>query len=242
MMFGTRVSAVAATKGFTSGCLCEGMDDADHVGDEMPQVLVEEFLERETGARRLLEELERQQLEGEHEAVRERIRALAASDAAVFYTVALALTGSRQFFGDVEAQLDVTAADRLRDLAETHPSLEEPFGLVRTEETRDRWNPVTGLSATTRYHAEEEVPLVDYCPHSGSMELFEARQSPEEVLEVATYLVQSASDGLEWALEHDNSVNTEELSTLIDRREELESELSGLRDLIDALRRTPVDE
>ena len=42
-------------------------------------------------------------------------------------------------------------------------------------------------------------------------------------------------------MERDYSVNTEELSALIDRQEELEGELDRLRDQIDELRRTPVD-
>jgi uncharacterized protein (UPF0335 family) len=45
---------------------------------------------------------------------------------------------------------------------------------------------------------------------------------------------------LEASLEQEHSVNTEELSGLIDRREELESELDHLRTQIDELRRRPV--
>ena len=97
------------------------MDDIE--GEEMPGAIVEAFLEREEGVRALLEELEKLTIEGRHADVRDRLRNLADSDEAVFYTVAFSLTNSRQFFGDVEAQLDVTAADRLRDLAETYPAL-----------------------------------------------------------------------------------------------------------------------
>jgi SMC interacting uncharacterized protein involved in chromosome segregation len=75
---------------------------------------------------------------------------------------------------------------------------------------------------------------------SGDVTLVEATESPQEVLQVATYLVQSTTDSLEAAIEQEHSVNTEELSGLIDRREELETELDQLRDLIDELRRRPV--
>jgi predicted nuclease with TOPRIM domain len=214
------------------------MDDAD--AGEMPQVLVEEFLEREEGTRALLDELEKQRLEGKDETVRERVRAFAESNGSVFYTVALSLSGSKQFYGDVEAQLGVEAADRLRDLGETYATLAEPFGVVRTEHTHDRRNPVTGLRATTTYRSEEEVPIVEYAPQSGDVELFEGRGSPEEVLQFASYLVQSTTDSLDSALDRDYSVNTEELGSLIDRQEELESELGRLRDQIDELRRKPV--
>ena len=47
-------------------------------------------------------------------------------------------------------------------------------------------------------------------------------------------------DEVDSAMERDYSVNTEELSALIDRQEELESELNTLRDQIDELRRKPV--
>jgi hypothetical protein len=212
-----------------------GRDDT-----ELPGALVEEYLDREQGTRALLDELEQLALEGDHEAVRERIRGLAEENAGVFFAVALSLTGSKQFFGDVEAQLDVTAADRLRELPETYPTLVEPFSIVRTEQSHDRYNPVTGLSTTTTYHAEEEVPLIRYGMQSGDVTLVEATESPQEVLQVATYLVQSTTDSLEAAIEQEHSVNTEELSGLIDRREELETELDQLRDLIDELRRRPV--
>lgn len=216
----------------------DSRDDADET--ELPGALVTEFLERESGTHALLDELERLVLEGEREQARERIRGLAENSPGVFFAVALSLTGSKQFFGDVEAQLDVTAADTLRDLADTYPSLEEPFNVVRTEQSHDRYNPVTGLSTTTTYHAEEEVPLIRYAMQSGELPLLEATESPQEVLQVAIYLVQATNDSLEASLEQDHSVNTEELSGLIDRREELESELDQLRARIDELRRRPV--
>jgi uncharacterized protein (UPF0335 family) len=215
------------------------MDDVE--SEDMPRVLVEEFLAREEGTRALLDQLERLTLEGDHETVRERIRDLAEHNRNVFYAVALSLTGSKQFYGDVEAQLGVEAADVLRDLGETYPALAEPFGVVRTEQTRERHNPVTELEAQTTYVAEEEVPAVRYTPKSGAVELFTGKGSPEEVLQFASYLVQATTDSLDSAMDREYSVNTEELSALIDRQEELEAELDQLRDQIDELRRTPVD-
>jgi len=214
------------------------MDDVD--SDEMPGAIVEEFLHRERGTRALLDDLERLALEGDHEEVRDRIRAFAQSDRGVFFAVALALTNSKHFFGDVESQLGVEPADRLRDLAETYPTLAEPFALVRMEVASDRKNPTTGMDVTTTYHRDEEVPLVEYTVHSGEVELAESRGSPSEVLGTAGQLVEATNDALEAALRQDHSVNTDELSDLIERREHLESELSGLRDRIDELRRTPV--
>jgi hypothetical protein len=216
------------------------MDDIE--GEEMPGAIVEAFLEREQGVRALLEDLEKMTIEGRHAEVRERLRNLADSDESVFYTVAFSLTNSRQFFGDVEAQLDVTAADRLRDLAETYSSLAEPFNIVRTERAEDRLNPVTDTQYTVTYHHSVESPMITYSPLSGQQELYESRGTPSEVLRVSTDLVAATTDALDVALENDYSVNTEELSELIDRREELETELSQLRDQLDELRRTPVEE
>jgi len=214
------------------------MDGVD--SGEMLSELVEEFLQRERGTRALLDELEKLSIEGDHEAVRERIRAFAESHRGVFFTVALALTGSKHFYGDVESQLGVGPADTLRDLAETYPTLAEPFGVVRMEVANDRHNPLSGLDVTTTYHEEEEVPLIGYTAYSGDVTLHESRGSPQETLQSATYLVEATNDALEAALQKDHSVNTDELSELIDRRERLESELSVLRDRIDELRRKPV--
>jgi len=215
------------------------MDQPEDTG-ELPGMLVEAYLEREAGVRALLDDLDRQALEGEDEAVRDRIRRFAEENQHVFFTVALSLTGSAQFFGDVESQLDVTAADRLRDLAETYPALEEPFAVVRNEQARDRRNPVTGLETTTTYHADEALPLIRYTVSSGNVDLYDGCESPEEILGVATQFVSTTTDALEAAMDDDFSVNTEELSNLIDRREELESELDQLRSQIDELRRRPV--
>lgn len=214
------------------------MDEVD--SEEVPRVLVEEFLAREEAVRALLDDLARLALEGDHEAVRERVRNLAEHNRQVFYAVALGLTRSEQFYGDVEAQLGAEAADALRDVGEGYPSLAEPFGVVRTEQTRDRHNPVTELEATTTYLADEEVPAIRYTPKSGAVDLHTGTGSPEEVLAFASYLVQATTDALDSALERDYSVNTEELSGLIDRQEELEAELHALRDRTDELRRTPV--
>jgi len=214
------------------------MDDLD--GGEMPGAIVEEFLRCERGTRALLDDLERLTLEGDHAAVRDRIREFAEHNRSVFFAVALALTNSEHFFGDVESQLGVGAADRLRELAETYPTLAEPFGIVRMEVANDRKNPVTGMEVTTSYHEEKEVPLVAYTAHSGEVLLYESRGSPRELLQSASYLVQATNDALEAALEEGHSVNTDELSGLIDRRDQLESELGQLRDRIDELRRNPV--
>jgi len=214
------------------------MDNVDR--GEMPGALVEAFLERERGTRVLLDELDRLALEGEHEQLRERVREFADESQQIFYAVALSLTNSEQFFGDVEAQLGVEPADTLRALAETYPQLAQPFNLVRVEIANERHNPITGLEVTTTYHEEEEVPLVAYTASSGDVDLFEYRGSPQEVLQSAGYLVEATNDSLEAALERNYSVNTDELSELIDRREKLESELNTLTDLIDQLRREPV--
>ena len=214
------------------------MDDVD--SGEMPGAIVEEFLQRERGTRALLDELEKLSIEGDHREVRDRIRTFAENDRSVFFTVALALTNSKHFFGDVESQLGVQAADRLRDLAETYPTLAESFGIVRMEVANDRKNPMTRMDVTTSYHEEEEVPRVAYSAYSGDVLLHESRGSPQEILQSASYLVQATNDALEAALDQDHSVNTDELSELIDRREQLESELGQLRDRIDELRRKPV--
>jgi predicted nuclease with TOPRIM domain len=214
------------------------MEDVD--SQDMPGALVEEYLQRERGTRALLDELEKLSIEGEDEELRERIRTFADNNQEVFYTVALALTNSKHFFGDVESQLGIGPADKLRDLADTYPSLAEPFSLVRMEESNERRNPITGFDVTTTYHAEEEVPIVGYTAFSGNVELYDHRGSPQEVLQTASYLVQATNDSLEAALQQNHSVNTDELSELIDRHEKLESELNALRDHIDELRRKPV--
>jgi hypothetical protein len=214
------------------------MDDVD--GDAMPRTIVEEFLERERGTRALLDELEKLSIEGRHDELHERVRRLAENDESVFYTVAFSLSRSRQFFGDVEAQIGVTVADRLRDLADTYASLAEPFAIVRTEVSEDRHNPVTDLSYSVTYHRGVESPIIGYQPLSGDKELFESRGTPSEVLHLSADLVAATTDALDVALEEEYSVNTEELSDLIDRREQLESALSNLRDDIDELRRKPI--
>jgi hypothetical protein len=214
------------------------MDDVDRT--EMPGALVEEFLRCERGTRALLDELETLAIEGKHDQLRERIRTFAENSEEVFYTVALALTDSKHFFGDVEAQLGVRPADTLRELADTYERLAEPFNIVRMEVSSDRRNPVTTLDVTTAYHAEENVPIVAYTARSGEMDLYDSRGSPQEILQTANYLVQATNDSLEFALSENHSVNTDELSELIDRHERLESELNTLRDHIDALRRKPI--
>ena len=110
------------------------------------------------------------------------------------------------------------------------------------ERADDRLNPVTDTSYAVSYHRGVESPMVTYRPLSGEQELYESRGTPSEVLRVAADLTGATTDALDVAMDNEYSVNTEELSALIDRREELETELSRLRDQLDELRRTPVDE
>jgi len=216
-----------------------GRNDAPR---EMPKALVEDFLAQEAGTRAFLDELQKLAAEGRHGEVRERLRAFADHSQGAFFTVALSLGGTAQFFADVEAQMDAETGEKLRDLEATYGTLADEFSIVRTEQTQNRLNPVTSLSASTEYEPEESVPLIEFQPLSGDVPLYEGRESPEEVLQIAHFLVQSTTESLEHALDGDRQVNTEELSALIDRREDLESELSRLRDRIDELRRTPVDD
>jgi hypothetical protein len=216
------------------------MDDVDR--SEIPAAIVEAYLEKERGTRALLDELEALAVEGRETEVHERLRALAEADEAVFYTVAFSLAEADAFFGDVEAALGVTAADRLRDLAETYPTLAEPVAVVRTEVSEDRKNPVTDTSYSVTYHHGLESPVVSYRPLSGRRELYESRGTPSELLHLAADLVTASTDALEVAMDKDHSVNTEELSELIDRREDLETSFSRLRDDLDDLRRTPVED
>jgi hypothetical protein len=213
------------------------MDDLDL--DDVPGAIAEALLERERGVRALLDELDELALRGDHTAVRERIRAFAETDQHAFFGVAFTLTDSDRFFGDVEAELGVRPADTLRELAETYPRLAEPFGVVRMEVAGERHNPVTGIDVTTSYHTEAAVPMVEYALESGQVTLYESRGSPEEVLAAGAYLVGATNDALEAALAADRPVNTDELSELIDRRDELESELGLLQDRLDELRRAP---
>lgn len=218
------------------------MDSPAEAPREMPKALVEDFLAQEAGTRAFLDDLQKLAAEGRHDEVRERLRAFAEQSQGAFFTVALSLGGTAQFFADVEAQMDPEVGELLRDLETTYGTLAEEFSIVRTEQTQDRKNPITSISVSTRYLPEEEVPLVEYAPLSGDRQLAESRESPEEVLQVAHFLVQATTDALEEALENNQTVNTEELSGLIDRRDQLELELGTLRDQIDELRRTPVDD
>lgn len=218
------------------------MDTRDDAPQEMPKALVEDFLEQEAGTRAFLDELQKLAAEGRYAEVRERLREFAEHSQGAFFTVALSLGGTAQFFADVEAQMGTEVGEKLRDLEATYGTLAEECNVVRTEQTKNRLNPVTSVGVSTSYRTDEEVPLVSYTPLSGEVPLSESRESPEEVLQVASFLVQATTDALDDALEADRTINTEELSTLIDRREELESELSRLRDQIDQLRRTPLEE
>lgn len=213
------------------------MDDLAR--EDVPGALAEAFRERQRGIEALLEELDALAARGEEATVRERIRDFARTDEPAFYAVAFALASATEFFGDVEAELGVQAADALRDLGDSHPRLEEPFGLVRLEVANDRHNPVTDVDVTTGYLAEEQVPLVEYTLYSGRVALYDGRGSPQELLRAAGLLVGAGNDALEAAVAEDRPVTTDELSELIDRREELESELGLLRDRIDELRRSP---
>lgn len=86
------------------------------------------------------------------------------------------------------------------------------------------------------------MPLIHYRLYSGEVELLESRESPDEVLQVASFLVGATSDTLENAVEHEDTVNTEELSDLFDRRDDLERRLGELEDILDELRTQPVEE
>jgi hypothetical protein len=214
-------------------------DDAEV---EPPRSFVEPFLARERAAREVLDELSADLLVGEAEAVRERLRELAETDHGTFLTCCLCCNGNDQFFADVAEQFDDDTADRLRELGETYEGLADEFRIVRDEVDMGRENPITRVGFSGSYREREQVPLIRYQLYSGEVELLASRESPDEVLQVASFLVGATSDTLENAVEHEDTVNTEELSDLLDRRDDLERRLGELEDILDELRTQPVEE
>jgi len=220
--------------------MTEGDDGESEV--EPPRTFVEPFLNRERAARDALDELAADLLVGETESVRERLREMAHTDHDTFLTLCLCCNGNDQFFADVAEQFDEDTADRLRRLGESHDRLADPFRIVRDEVDRGRENPVTSVGFSGAYREREQVPLVRYQLYSGGVELLESRESPDELLQVASFLVGATAETLENAVEHEDTVNTEELSDLLDRRGDLERRLGELEDTLDDLRTQPVEE
>ncbi|WP_254829455.1 hypothetical protein [Haloglomus salinum] len=216
--------------------------DDDEAEVEPPRTFVEPFLERERAARDVLDELEADLLVGETESVRERLREMAHTDHDTFLTLCLCCNGNDQFFADVAEQFDEETADRLGRLGESHDQLADAFRIVREEVDMGRENPVTGVNFSGAYREREQVPLIRYQLYSGSVELLESRESPDELLQVASFLVGATSETLENAVEHGDTVNTEELSDLLDRRDDLETRLGELEDTLDDLRTQPIED
>lgn len=209
---------------------------------EPPGSFVTAFLDRERATRATLEEIDEALLVGDGAAARERVRELAEHSYGTFLTVCLSLNGVEAFFEDVADQLGEATAERLRDLGEEYDALATEFRLVRDEVDRGRENPVTDLGFGATYSESEATPLVRYRLNSGAVELLEAREAPAEVLRVAAMLVGATTETLENAIEHGDPVDTDELSALIDRRDDLEGRLLDLEDHIDELRHQPVEE
>jgi len=177
--------------------------------DDVTGQMATRILDRESAVRDLLADLDRRALAGEFEAVRERVREFARTDRERFLALALTLSDSEHFFGDVEAALDVSAADRLRALADEYAAVAPLFAVVRREVVNGRHNPVTAIDTTTSYDVDAERPLVEYGLTSGSVEGFRARESPAELLQVVEALLGATTDALD-AVE-DRPLATDEL-------------------------------
>jgi hypothetical protein len=206
-----------------------------------PAELARAYQEYEEGVEALLDDLERERLEGNYESVRERVREFAETEQEVFLAVSLAMDGNEGFFDNVETRVGREVAAEFEQLRETYQSLAETFRLVRLEVAKERQNPITSIDVRTAYSTEQEAPLVGYTVSSGDVDLHEYRGTTQETLQSAGYFVQAANDALAAALEADHAVNTDELSELIDRHEKLEAELNTLYDHIDELRRKPME-
>jgi hypothetical protein len=206
-----------------------------------PVDLARAYQEYEQGAQALLDDLERERLEGNDESVRERVREFAETEQKVFLALALALDDTEGFFSEVESHVGRDVAGEFETIRDDYALLAETFKLVRLEVTKERQNPITSIDVRTAYSTEQEAPLVGYTVSSGHVDLHEYRGTTQETLQSAGYFVQAANDALAATLEEDRPVNTDELSELIDRHEKLEAELNTLYDHIDELRRKPVE-
>lgn len=210
------------------------MSEAGDERVEAPRRWVAEFHDSEPEVRGVLDDVREQHLLGEHEEVRERLRAFAAAEDGIFRLVALAVLDVDAFYEDLAAQYDDGEAptEELRALASAYGRLEEEFELVLSEQMNELRNPRPSLRRGFRYSPSTNMPRLDYDVYSGAVKLCQFVHPPSHALMLARAIVASTTELLERVEENDDEVAEYERERLAAVHEDLADAVAAMDDLV----------
>jgi hypothetical protein len=201
-----------------------------------PRAWAEAFRESEAEVRSVLDDVREAHLLGDHETVREQLRAFARAEGGIFRLVALAVLDVEALYDDLSSQYEEEAAPTadLRALADEYGRLADELELVFAERTRDLRNPMPTLRCGFRYSESLDLPRLDYDVYSGDVELCGFVHPPSQALMLARTLVVSVRELLERVESNDDAVADTERERLARAYEGATRELDRLEAFVDA--------
>jgi hypothetical protein len=201
--------------------------------DELPRRWVDEYFANEESVQRLLDETRELHLLGEHDQVRERLRAFAAAERGLFQVVAYTVLDVDRFYADVEAQYDSPPLEELRALGRTYDPLSSEFEVILTEQLHDLHNPKPRIRRVFRYSEAQELPRLEYDVLSGEVQLCELAHTPSQALILAGLIVDNVGQLLDRVVENDDDLATAEHERLAQIVSELTTDLEHLTAVVD---------
>lgn len=199
---------------------------------EAPRRWVESFYESEREVRGVLDDVREAHLLGNHEDVREQLRAFAAAEEGIFHAIALAVLDVERFYEDLADQYDdpneTAPTEEFRTLGTEYDRLADDLELVLNERMKELYNPMPVLSRGFRYSESTQLPRLDYDGYSGNVKLCQFVHPPSQALLLARAVVGSTRELLDRVEENDDEIASYERERIATVYETLEDELAEM--------------
>jgi hypothetical protein len=212
------------------------MPDSDTVASEPPRSWVEAFFDSEAEIRGVLEDVREAHLLGDHETVREKLRAFAQAENGIFRIVALVVLDAETFYTDLEEQYaeETPPTEELQAIGSEFDRLADDLELVFSEQMNQFQNPRPGLRRGFRYSEETKLPRLDYDVYSGEVKLCQFVHPPSQALVLVQSILYSTRKLLEQVDANGDPIAEGERERIANMHDHLSEELAEMEAYVEA--------
>lgn len=190
---------------------------------------LDEFSAYQTQVLDLLDEIKEHNIKNEHQKSLDKTRVLADSNEGIFQLIAYALFETDDLIPFLEENFSEGYEDTISHIEyiiDNYKVLNPLLRVVYMERFMNRYKPITTYDSSINYSESDQTPLIRYIAKSGGVPAFETQISSSVAMFMATSMIGTVNDSLEWVLGEDMEVASEELDQF--------KEVSGtLREFVD---------
>lgn len=210
--------------------------DLSPEGIEELQSDIERFKSNEEVILGALDDAKSLKIQGENQDLRNRLTAFSENYPDEFGLLAVAVNDNEEFFQIIEDEFSDEVYEMIRNLSTEYSVLADEIDIINLMRGSYRENiPTRGSLSVTHSYSNEE-PIIDYTLYSGDLPVYEVRGEPSVFLHASRMFLDTATTGLEQAVEEESTINEEEIQSLGAMVDFLRERLADAEDLVQGIK------